>query len=125
MLAYSTIGVNHMAQSVVFYDAVFAPLGVTRDTTSRTWTGYSRAGESARFYLTMPHEGAAATAGNGAMLAFLAPDRAAVDSFYAAVLEQGGVAEGEPGSGEGPEPAAYAVYVRDLDGNRLCAFVRV
>ncbi len=125
MLAYSTIGVNHMAQAIVFYDAVFAPLGVTRDTTSKTWTGYSRAGEGSRFFLTRPYDGGVATAGNGAMLAFLAVDRAAVDAFHAAALEHGGTDEGPPGEREGVEPVFYAAYVRDLDGNKLCAFVRV
>ena len=125
MLAYSTLGVNHMGQAVVFYDAVFAPLGVTRDTTSKTWTGYSRAGEKARFFLTRPFDGGEATAGNGVMLAFLAPDRVAVDAFHAAALEHGGKDEGPPGAREGMDPIFYAAYVRDLDGNKLCAFVRV
>ncbi|QUD89451.1 VOC family protein [Phenylobacterium montanum] len=124
MLAYSTLGVNHMAQAVVFYDAVFAPLGVTRDTTSKTWTGYSRAGEKARFFLTRPFDGGEATTGNGVMLAFLAPDRAAVDAFHAAALEHGGRDEGPPGVREGMDPVFYAAYVRDLDGHKLCAFVR-
>ncbi len=124
MLAYSTLGVNHMAQAVVFYDAVFAPLGVTRDTTSKTWTGYSRAGEGPRFFLTRPFDGGEATAGNGGMLAFLAPDRMAVDAFHAAALEHGGKDEGAPGVREGMDPVFYAAYVRDLDGNKLCAFVR-
>ncbi len=124
MLAYSTLGVNHMAQAVIFYDAVFAPLGVTRDTTSKTWTGYSRAGEGARFFLARPFDGGAASAGNGAMLAFLASDRASVDAFYSAALEHGGTCDGPPGVREGMEPVFYAAYVRDLDGNKLCAFVR-
>ena len=124
MLAYSTIGVNHMAQAIIFYDAVFAPLGVTRDTTSKTWTGYSRAGEGSKFFLTRPFDGGVATGGNGAMLAFLAADRAAVDAFYAAALENEGVDEGPPGVREGMDPVFYAAYVRDPDGNKLCAFVR-
>ena len=45
MIAYSTVGVNDMARSIAFYDAVFAPLGAARETTSETWTGYRRAGD--------------------------------------------------------------------------------
>ncbi|MDB5482381.1 MAG: hypothetical protein JWO83_3434 [Caulobacteraceae bacterium] len=30
MIAYSTFGVNDMARSVAFYDALFAPLGAVR-----------------------------------------------------------------------------------------------
>ena len=124
MLAYSTVGVNDMPRSIAFYDAAFAPLGVTRNETSNTWTGYSRKGEKGKFFLTRPFDRAAATAGNGAMLAFLAADRAAIDAFHAAALDHGGTCEGAPGVREGMDPVFYAAYVRDPDGNKLCAFVR-
>ena len=59
MIAYSTIGVDDMARAIRFYDAAFAPLGAVRDTTSETWTGYSRAGDRAKFFLTRPFDRAA------------------------------------------------------------------
>ena len=124
MIAYSTLGVNDMDRAVVFYDAAFAPLGAVRDTTSDTWTGYSRAGDRAKFFLTRPFDRAEASGGNGAMLAFVATDRAAVDAFHTAALATGGVCEGPPGVREGMNPVFYAAYVRDPDGNKLCAFVR-
>jgi catechol 2,3-dioxygenase-like lactoylglutathione lyase family enzyme len=124
MIAYSTVGVNDMERSIRFYDAVFAPLGGVRDTTSPTWTGYSRAGERGKFFLTRPFDKTEATHGNGTMLAFLALDRAGIDAFYAAALREGGADEGPPGVREGMNPVFYAAYVRDPDGNKLCAFVR-
>jgi catechol 2,3-dioxygenase-like lactoylglutathione lyase family enzyme len=124
LIAYSTLGVNDMARATAFYDAVFAPLGAARDTTSPTWTGYVRAGDRGRFFLTRPFDRQAATSGNGVMLAFLAEDRAAIDAFHAAALANGGVDEGPPGVREGMNPVFYAAYVRDPDGNKLCAFVR-
>jgi catechol 2,3-dioxygenase-like lactoylglutathione lyase family enzyme len=124
MIAYSTLGVNDMSRAIGFYDAVFAPLGAVRDTTSETWTGYSRAGDRAKFFLTRPFDRAAATSGNGTMLAFLGEDRTAIDAFYAAALANGGTDEGPPGVREGMNPVFYAAYVRDPDGNKLCAFVR-
>jgi len=124
LIAYSTLGVNDMARATVFYDAVFAPLGAVRDTTSPTWTGYVRAGDRGRFFLTRPFDRQPATSGNGVMLAFLAEDRAAIDAFYAAALANGGSDEGPPGVREGMNPVFYAAYVRDPDGNKLCAFVR-
>ncbi len=57
-------------------------------------------------------------------MAFLAPDRAAVDVFHAAALAAGGTDEGPPGVREGMTPVFYAAYVRDPDGAKLCAFVR-
>ena len=124
MIAYSTVGVNDMDRAIAFYDAVFAPLGAVRDTTSQTWTGYVRPGESGRFFLTRPFDRAAASSGNGVMLAFLAKDRAAVDAFHVEALRSGGADEGPPGVREGMNPVFYAAYVRDPDGNKLCAFVR-
>ena len=124
MIAYSTIGVNDMGRAITFYDAAFAALGAVRDTTSDTWTGYSRPGDRAKFFLTRPFDRAEASGGNGAMLAFLATDRAAVDGFHAAALAAGGVCEGLPGVRGGMDPVFYAAYVRDCDGNKLCAFVR-
>jgi catechol 2,3-dioxygenase-like lactoylglutathione lyase family enzyme len=124
MIAYSTLGVNDMDRAIAFYDAVFAPLGAARDTTSATWTGYVRTGERGRFFLTRPFDRAAASHGNGTMLAFLAEDRGAVDAFFAAAMAHGGADEGGPGVREGMNPVFYAAYVRDPDGNKLCAFVR-
>ncbi|MBV8684164.1 MAG: VOC family protein [Caulobacteraceae bacterium] len=124
MIAYSTVGVNDMNRSIAFYDAVFAPLGAERGTTSETWTGYRRAGEGVWFFLTRPFDLGAATNGNGAMLAFRANDRAAVDAFHAAAMAHGGVCEGPPGVRPGMDPVFYAAYVRDPDGAKLCAFVR-
>ena len=124
MIAYSTLGVNDMPRSIVFYDAALAPLGAVRETTSPTWTGYARAGDRGRFFLTRPFDRDAATAGNGAMLAILANDRAAVDAFHAAALREGGSDAGPPGVREGMNPVFYAAYVRDPDGNKLCVFVR-
>ncbi|MGH6956914.1 MAG: VOC family protein [Caulobacteraceae bacterium] len=124
MIAYSTIGVSDMARAIRFYDAAFGPLGAARETTSDTWTGYRRPGEPTWFFLTRPFDRQAASSGNGAMLAFLAEDRATVDAFHAAALGAGGLCEGPPGVREGMNPVFYAAYVRDCDGNKLCAFVR-
>jgi catechol 2,3-dioxygenase-like lactoylglutathione lyase family enzyme len=124
VFSYSTLGVNDMDRAIAFYDAVFAPLGRKRDTTSPTWTGYSEAGDKTKFFLTRPFNRETATGGNGAMLAFLAADRASVDAFHAAALAHGGRDEGPPGVREGMDPVFYAAYVRDPDGNKLCAFVR-
>jgi len=124
MIAYTTLGVNDMDRAVAFYDAVFAAIGGVRESTSATWTGYSRAGDRGKFFLTRPFDRATATSGNGTMLAFLADDRAGIDAFHAAALKNGGACEGPPGVREGMNPVFYAAYVRDPDGNKLCVFVR-
>ena len=125
MIAYSTLGVNDMDRAIRFYDAVFAAVGGERRTTSPTWTGYRRQGEPAWVFLTRPYDGGQATHGNGTMLAFLAGSRAAVQAFHAAGLAHGGADEGAPGERPGMDPVFYGAYVRDPDGNKLCAFTRV
>ncbi len=119
MIAYSTLGTNDMDRAIAFYDAVFGALGATRELTTPAWTRYGRAGERSKVCLVTPFDRRHATSGNGAMLAFEAPNPAAVDAFHAAALAQGGSDEGAPGVREGTH---YAAYVRDPDGNKLCTF---
>ena len=124
MISYSTVGTSDMQRSIRFYDPVFAALGAQRTTTSDTWTGYGRKGDRDLFFLTRPFDGEPASSGNGAMLAVLAQERAAVDAFHAAALANGGRCEGPPGVRAGMNPVFYAAYVRDPDGNKWCAYVR-
>ncbi|MEO1475728.1 MAG: VOC family protein [Pseudomonadota bacterium] len=119
MIAYSTLGTNDMDRSIAFYDAVFGALGGEREVTDPNWTRYGRAGERAKVCLTTPFDRHTATGGNGAMLAFEVQGHAAVDAFHAAALALGGTDEGVPGIREGTH---YVAYVRDPDGNKLCAF---
>lgn len=119
MIAYSTLGTNDMDRSIAFYDATLGVLGAVREMTSTSWTRYGRPGERAKVCLTPPFDRQPATFGNGTMLAFQAPDQAAVDAFHAAALAKGGSDEGAPGIREGTH---YVAYVRDPDGNKLCAF---
>ena len=96
MIAYATLGTNDMDRSIAFYDAAFGALGGVRGATSATWTEYRRAGERTKVCLVAPFDGQFATHGNGTMLAFGAPDHAAVDAFHAAALAQGGTTKASP-----------------------------
>ncbi|MEQ9506034.1 MAG: VOC family protein [Hyphomonas sp.] len=119
MIAYSTLGTNDMDRSITFYDSVLGAIGALRELTSESWTRYGRPGERTKVCLTFPFDGKSATHGNGTMLAFEASSYAAVDNFHAAALVAGGIDEGAPGLREGTH---YVAYVRDPDGNKLCAF---
>jgi hypothetical protein len=67
-----------------------------------------------------PFDGKPASVGNGVMVALAAGSRAQVDALHRKALELGGQDEGAPGPrGDG----FYAGYLRDLDGNKLNAFV--
>jgi catechol 2,3-dioxygenase-like lactoylglutathione lyase family enzyme len=126
MIGYVTIGTNDPARSVAFYDSVFAPLGYGRTFEGGGWAGYGPDGkkEGLEIYLATPENGQAATFGNGSMLAFKAPSRAAVEAFHAAALAAGGKDEGGPGVRGDYAPPFYGAYVRDPEGNKLCAYFK-
>jgi lactoylglutathione lyase len=67
-----------------------------------------------------PFDGQSASAGNGQMTAFTAPDRATVDRCHALSLEHGGHCEGPPGLRPQYHADYYGAYFRDPDGNKLC-----
>lgn len=52
-------------------------------------------------------------------LAFQAEDRAAVEAFYRAAMENGGMDNGAPGERPNYHPGYYAAFVLDPDGNNI------
>ncbi len=126
MLGYLTIGHNGLDAATAFYDAALTPLGYvqTFKDAASGWAGYSTKdkGASPDVMLAKPHDGGAATFGNGAMLAFKAPDRATVDAVHAACLSSGGKDDGAPGVRGSFDPPFYGAYLRDPSGNKICAY---
>jgi catechol 2,3-dioxygenase-like lactoylglutathione lyase family enzyme len=74
------------------------------------------------FGVAIPRDEQAATHANGGTIGFQAPGRAAVDAWHAAGLANGGTDEGPPGERPYGDPPVYGAYMRDPDGNKLCAF---
>jgi catechol 2,3-dioxygenase-like lactoylglutathione lyase family enzyme len=126
MIGYVTIGTNDCARSVRFYDAALAPLNYAKTFEDGGWAGYGPGGkkEGLEIYIATPSDGRPANYGNGSMLAFRAPSRSAVEAFYAAALAEGGKDEGAPGVRGDYVPPFYGAYVRDPEGNKLCAFYK-
>jgi catechol 2,3-dioxygenase-like lactoylglutathione lyase family enzyme len=124
MFSYVSLGTRDLACASRFYDAVLAPLGHARvedydpEDRSAAW-GLDDPGP--HLWVTQPFDGNPASVGNGTMVSFLAPNRAAVDAFHAAALAHGGTDEGPPGLRPEYGPHFYAAYVRDPDGNKLNA----
>ncbi|QYO78209.1 VOC family protein [Devosia salina] len=123
MFSHITVGSNDLVRAGQFYDAVLTPLGLRRRPVepdggpeALCWVGGV---PYPRFYVYAPFDGQAATPGNGAMLAFIAPSRAAVDAAYAAGMAAGGRDEGAPGLRSRYAPDYYGAYLRDPDGNKV------
>ena len=120
MIGYVTLGTNDLARGAKFYDAIAAELGTNRMMENEQFIAWGTPGGGAGIGLTKPYNKEPATVGNGVMVAFAAKDRAQVDRLHALALSLGGTDEGAPGLRFGN---FYAAYFRDLDGNKLNAFV--
>ena len=124
MIGYANLGTNDQPKALAFYDAVLKSVGVGRLMEFPTGAvAYGVAWGVPMLAIGKPYDGAAATAGNGTMIALTLDTRAKVDTIHAAAMAAGGKDEGAPGvrGEEGPQ-AFYGAYFRDLDGNKLCAF---
>jgi catechol 2,3-dioxygenase-like lactoylglutathione lyase family enzyme len=128
IFSHLTVGSSDMDRSVRFYDAVLAPVGLVRLKSFRAASGYGPkdfAGINLPFWILRPHDRKAASAGNGVTVAFTVPSRAAVDAFHAAALANGGTDDGPPGLRTHYHPDYYGAYVRDPEGNKVCAVCHV
>jgi catechol 2,3-dioxygenase-like lactoylglutathione lyase family enzyme len=115
------IGSNDLERSRRFYDAIFAamdlPAGVI-DPKGRLV--YAKDGQ--RLLLTTPINGLPATFANGGTIGILLPSNEAVDVWHSAGLTNGGQsAEDPPGFRTVAGRQIYLAYLRDPDGNKLCA----
>lgn len=126
MIGYVTLGTNDLARGAVFYDAVCKELGIGRMMEFDSFIAWGEPGGGPGIGLTRPFDGKPATVGNGVMIALEAANREQVARIYDIALAHGGTDEGAPGPrGEADENGLvfYAAYFRDLDGNKLNAFV--
>jgi len=120
MIGYVTIGTNDLEKGAAFYDRLAALMDTPRMMEGDNFIAWGKPDGPAGIGLTKPFNGEQATVGNGVMVALQARDEAHVKALYDTALEMGGTCEGEPGPrGDG----FYAAYFRDLDGNKLNAFV--
>ena len=124
MYSHMMVGSNDIDRSKTFYDATFAAIGGREGITDpKGRLIYMHNGGI--FLVTKPIDGEAATAGNGCTVGFaMTPEQA--DAWHAAGVANGGTAiEDPPGVRTGSIGSIYLAYVRDPDGNKLCALHRV
>jgi catechol 2,3-dioxygenase-like lactoylglutathione lyase family enzyme len=118
------VGSNDIARSKKFYDATFAAMGGKpgiQDPKGRLIYMHN----GSMFLVTPPIDGGPATHGNGCTIGFaMTPEQA--NAWHQAGIENGGAAiEDPPGVREGNGMKLYLAYLRDPDGNKLCALHRV
>ena len=123
MIGYVMVGTNNLEKAIIFYDEILKIINLTRKDTDEVCAGYTQTNGDGNieFYVTKPANMKIATFGNGTQVSFLVSSREIVDKFHEIGLKAGGTSEGS--GGERPEGSGvYYSYIRDLDGNKICAF---
>jgi catechol 2,3-dioxygenase-like lactoylglutathione lyase family enzyme len=115
VLDHLSIQCDDYAASLVFYDAVLAPLGGGRIMDFGTHCGYGRDGKP-DFWIS-----AHVTGGEGreSHIAFAAANRAEVRAFFDAAVAAGAEVLHEPREWPEYHPNYYGAFVRDPDGNNV------
>ncbi len=125
MFSHVMIGTNDIARSKTFYDAIIGALGgkpAIKDDRGRLI--YMHKGNV--FMVTPPIDGEPATHANGGTIGFAADSPTQADAWHKAGTENGGRAiEDDPGIRQASFGNVYLAYLRDPDGNKLCALHRV
>lgn len=129
MFNHVMIGSNDIERSRRFYDAVLAVLGASGPLPNEAATGHRRLfyrHEGNTLAISEPINDEPATAANGGTIAFKCGSPEQVRAFHDAALAAGGVSiEAPPGLREHSLGNFHLAYVRDPDGNKLCAIYRV
>ncbi|MGH8472770.1 MAG: VOC family protein, partial [Gammaproteobacteria bacterium] len=124
MIGYATVGTNDIDKALAYFDALFGSIGAKRilEFPQNGFTMYGTSLGRPAVAVTKPHNGEAATVGNGTMVAIVVDERAKVDAFHARALELGATDEGAPGFRGDPKFGYYFAYFRDPDGHKLAVF---
>jgi catechol 2,3-dioxygenase-like lactoylglutathione lyase family enzyme len=115
MLDHVSIQCDDTAASARFYDAVLAPLGVTRAMEFGALVGYGADGRPVFWIGPAADEGAF----RESHFAFAADDREAVRAFFDAAVAIGAEVLHEPRVWPEYHPDYYGAFVRDPDGNNV------
>ena len=122
MIFHTMVGTNDFEKAESFYCSILALIGGTQIHKSSGVAFWEFEEGSARFALTVPFDGEAASYENGAMIALSLSSCDKVQEVFAMAIRLGASSEGQPG--ERNNGAYYGAYFRDLDGNKIAIFHR-
>jgi catechol 2,3-dioxygenase-like lactoylglutathione lyase family enzyme len=120
MFSHIMIGTNDLDRAKAFYDTLLGTLGVAPAVVDRHRIFYFT--PTGTFSVSLPINGEPATPMNGGTIGFAAATQEQADAWHAAGVAAGGVTCEDP---PGVRPSKlYLAYLRDPDGNKLCAVYR-
>lgn len=124
MFSHIMIGTNDLDRAKVFYDNLLNTLDVRPAKVDGHRIFYFT--KTGVFSVSKPINGEPATHANGGTIGFACSSPEQVDAWHAAGLAGGGkTCEDPPGVRQGPGGKLYLAYLRDLDGNKICATHRM
>ena len=125
MFSHVMIGSNDIDRSRTFYDALFAAIGGKPGRIDdRGRLLYLHNG--GLFMVSRPIDGEAATHANGGTIGFATENPEQAAAWHKAGTANGGTAiEDDPCIRKQSFGELYLAYLRDPDGNKLCALHRV
>lgn len=113
------IGATDLDASAKFYDNTLGVLGIDNlGPFGNGWMLYGKGKPG--FIIARPGNGEVPSS-NGVTIGFAAACSHEVDAFFAAGLANGGTDEGMP-EARSQLPGAYAAYLRDPAGNKVCSY---
>ena len=128
MFNHIMVGASDIERSKRFYDAVLGTLGAGEPLRNEAPTGHVRyfyRHDGNTFCISEPLNGEAACGANGGTIGFKCSSPEQVKAFHDAGVAHGGTSiEDAPGLRETSIGPMHLAYVRDPDGNKLCAIHR-
>lgn len=129
MFNHILVGSNDIERSKQFYNAVLGTLGFTgephRDIAKSGHTRLFYRHNGGTFCVSEPINGEPASCANGGTIGFRCESPEQVKAFHDIAVAHGGKSiEDPPGPREGALGLMHLSYVRDPDGNKLCAIHR-
>jgi catechol 2,3-dioxygenase-like lactoylglutathione lyase family enzyme len=121
-------GSNDLEKAKRFYDAVLGTLGTGEglNADNDRCRRYVYRTKTGAFFITRPLDGQPARPANGGTIGFTCLSTDHVDRWHAAGVANGGTTVEDPPGLRGPKVGGvYLAYLRDPDGNKLCAVYRM
>jgi catechol 2,3-dioxygenase-like lactoylglutathione lyase family enzyme len=124
MFSHVMIGTNDLDRAKSFYDALLGTLDIPPAAVDRHRIFYRT--KTGVFSVSKPIDGKTATFANGGTIGFACNSPEQADAWHATGIANGGkTCEDPPGVREGPGVKLYIAYLRDPDGNKICALHRL